>query len=526
MKKKGIWNLPPCGDAGNACSGSAGTATIRGVSRKQQRRRYPDRARERRPSMVVFTGDELARWSRGTWETAPRDRLCGISHDTRELPPGAVYFALRGERFDGHEFVETAFGRGASAAVVARNTPFTFTSRRPLLYVEDPMEALQAIAAAYRRQLPAALIAVTGSAGKTTVKEMIADMLATAMPVARTRGNWNNAIGVPLSLLAMQRSDSAGVFEIGMNHPGELALLCQILLPAWGVITNVGPVHLEFFESVKAIAEEKAAVLRALPEDGVAVLNRDTPFYDVLAAAAPSRRITVSLQGKPEADYRCVSCTATPTGTTAIIEDRAARERHGIHVPLPGEHQVGNALLAVAVARGFGVEWSDIARALQRFTPQPMRWERCTLDGLTFINDAYNANPMSMRVALEAFAKLTTASRKYVLLGGMLELGRLQEHEHRELGRMAAQKSWSGILTVGELGKWIAAGARAAGFPPQRLEVCADTREAAEWLAATCGPGDMVLLKASRGIYLEHVIKWYRERMRTAQVTTSAANGG
>jgi UDP-N-acetylmuramoyl-tripeptide--D-alanyl-D-alanine ligase len=346
-------------------------------------------------------------------------------------------------------------------------------------------------------------------------------MLAMTMPTARTRGNWNNALGVPLSLLGMSLADEIGVFEIGMNHPGELAPLCQILLPTWGVVTNIGPVHMEFFESVKAIALEKAEVLRALPENGTAVLNRDTQFFDLLRTAASGQVLTVSMQ-QADADYLCVERSITANGMLAVIREKATGQRHVIQIPVMGDHNIVNAMLAIAVARGHRVLWPDIRRALQYFVPQPMRWERKRIGGLTLINDAYNANPMSMRAALEAFRQMATTGRKWLVLGGMLELGRISSYEHRELGHVVGRQAWEGLITVGELGQEIAAGAEDAGFGRQTIFRCEDASMAAQVLAERCQSGDIVLLKASRGIRLETLLPLYREKMGAVAGAVSA----
>lgn len=460
--------------------------------------------------MIRYNPEELARWSRGVWVPhAPVD-VVGITQDTRSLNPGALYVALEGERFDGHQFIDRAFELGASAALVRRDNPYLPESpAQPMLLVEDPADALQAIAAAYRRQMEISSIAVTGSVGKTTVKDLIADLLGARLPTARTRGNWNNAVGVPLSVLGVRRSDEAGVFEVGMNHPGELMPLCQIVLPNWAVITGIGPVHIEFFDSIEGIAFEKSEVLRALPEEGTAVLNRDCPFFELLSAQAPGRVLTVSLT--QEADYQCLESAIDPSGMTALILERRTNERHEIFVPLMGRHHIVNSMMAIAVARGHEVAWHDIVEILRRFKSAPMRWEQQIVGSVTFINDAYNANPLSMRAAIEAFQMVGSGpGRRWLVLGGMLELGRYAAAEHLALGRFLASHAWAGIITVGELGETLAEGAREAGFRTSALFVCEDADQAAAVLRERIRPGDQVLMKASRGIRLEEVLQAYR----------------
>jgi UDP-N-acetylmuramoyl-tripeptide--D-alanyl-D-alanine ligase len=344
--------------------------------------------------MPSFEAAELARWSGGAWTPFYPGDIDGVSSDTRTLEKGNLYFALTGNRFDGHTFVEEAFGKGASGAVVASHwTPSEKAQKLPLLLVEDTSKALRDVAAAYREKLAPKIVAITGSAGKSTVKEMTAQILSTTLPTACTKGNWNNDIGLPLSLLAMESSTRVGVFETGTNHPGELAMLCRLLKPNWGVVTNVGPVHLEFFGSVEAIADEKATLLRRLPSDGVAVLNRDDAFFDYFRSAASGPVLTVSMQRN--ADYVCRD--RNPSSGEATLEETASRETFALKMPLRGEHNIANAMLAIAVARSFGVSWDHIGDAMKNYSSLPMRWQEKRIDGVMLINDAYNANPMSMR---------------------------------------------------------------------------------------------------------------------------------
>ena len=273
--------------------------------------------------------------------------------------------------------------------------------------------------------------------------------------------------------------------------------------------------HIEFFDSLEGIAFEKSEVFRSLPEEGTAVLNADCPFFKLLASQAPGPVVTVSQRG--EADYQCLAITAGVTGMTATIRERRTAERHDIVLPLVGRHHVTNAMLAIAVARGHEVAWRDIVEILRRFKSAPMRWERQAAGGATFINDAYNANPVSMRAAIESFHAGPTAGRRWLVLGGMLELGRYEETEHLNLGRFLAGFDWAGVVTVGELGDTIAEGARAGGVRAGVLWTCEDSEQAAGVLRQHLKPGDEVLLKASRGIRLEEVLQAYRNWGRVAE---------
>lgn len=459
--------------------------------------------------MPSFSTRDLKMWSDGQWKAREPSAVQGVSTDTRTIKPGNLYVAIHGANHDGHDFVAQAFARGASAALVAEAFAAQYANDDPLLCVKDTLRAFGKIASGYRGTLRTDMVAVTGSVGKTTVKEMIADVLQARGPTARTRGNWNNDIGLPLSLLAMNSNERYGVYELGMNHPGELEPLCKILRPSWSVITNVGPVHLEFFKSIADIAREKATVFRCLPKDGTAVLSRDDKYFEILREAAPCRVITTAVSG--EADYvgRVLSAA---DGQFSVLE-RATGEQTEFSVPLPGDHVLKDALFAVAVGRGLGVPWDDLRAALKRYAPPPMRWNRVTIAGVRVINDAYNANPMSMRAALAAFIQVPVKGRRWLVLGGMRELGTSEKDEHITLGREIAKGDWAGLIVVGRLGEWIGEGTETAGAFRGQVVRCADHVAAARVLREKVIAGDAILLKASRGEQLEKVLEdWSNER--------------
>jgi UDP-N-acetylmuramoyl-tripeptide--D-alanyl-D-alanine ligase len=457
--------------------------------------------------MPLLDPGDLADWSGGRWTTAPQVPLNGVCSDTRALKEGSLFVALSGPRFDAHSFVADALAKGAAAAMVRADRVGSLPVPHPLLAVEDPHRALQNVAAGYRRKLAPEIVAVTGSVGKTTVKELTACLLAASQPTARTRGNWNNDIGLPLSLLEMDPSTRFGVFEVGTSHPGEIAALCQILRPDWGILTNIGPVHIEFFGDQESIAREKSALLAALPDQGCAVLDLDSPFFDLFRQRTRARLVTVSMER--EADYRCVSREGM--ASTVSILDRKRNSTGVLHVPLPGRHNALNLLMAVAVAREHNLPWDRIETALRDYRSPPMRWEREAIAGRAVINDAYNANPVSMRAALNAFAEEPFAGRRWLVLGGMLELGPHETPEHLELGRFAAQGDWAGVIVLGPLGSLVADGLESAGFDSSRVMRCSLHAEAADLLAHRTQPGDAVLLKASRGMKLEMVKEHFKQ---------------
>lgn len=452
---------------------------------------------------MILSAKNLAAWSRGAWQGVSPARIEGVCIDTRRLAPGDLFIALRGETRDGHDFVSEAFDKGACGAVVAKDGAWPETAGMPLLAVGDPAAALRDMAAGYRQAVDPRVIAITGSVGKSTVKEMTAQMLATTFPTARTRENWNNDIGLPLSLLAMQEDVQAGVFELGTNHPGEIEVLCRLANPECGVVTNVGPVHTEFFASTEAIAREKRCLLDCLPEKGLAVLDRDGAFFDLLARSAACEVRTVSFRG--EADYSCRGWN--PKTRQADIVERASAKQTSLPMPLPGDFNVVNALMAVAVARWMKVAWAGIDEALSHYRGMPMRWQVRDVTGRRIVNDAYNANPMNMRASIRVFHAENGTPAKWLLLAGMLELGQRERDEHLALGTFIAEQEWSGLIVVGDLGSVIAEGATSAGMPADRVLCCADCAEAAALVRQHVLPGSAILVKGSRAFGLGRIIQ-------------------
>lgn len=455
-----------------------------------------------------WSSEALARWAQGAWLRPPASAPVGVCSDTRSLEPGCLFLALRGERFDGHDFVEEALARGASAALVATANLARYPRTLPLLAVNDTRAALTRLAAGHRASLPAPRIGITGSVGKTTVKELLADALGKEAATFRSPGNWNNDLGLPLSLLRMRPDHAFGVLELGMNRPGEIAALTELLRPHAGVMTTIGPVHLEAFADEEAIAREKSRLFAGLPTGGWAVASQDRPWIDTLRGAAACRLVTTSLSAGVEADYSVFR----REGLRFHVSERVSGEQESFEAGLPGRYFVENALLAIAAARTLGVAWPVLQDAVQGFRPQPMRWERSRVAGAEVINDAYNANPLSIREAVRAFAEMPVHGGRWLVLGGMRELGTASDTLHRELGRELAADAWAGLVTCGEAGALIAEGAREGGLDPARIHPCAGTEAVAAVLSGAVRHGDAVLLKASRGEQLERVLETWSEQ--------------
>jgi UDP-N-acetylmuramoyl-tripeptide--D-alanyl-D-alanine ligase len=462
--------------------------------------------RHKATAAPAFTAAELAEWCGGRWEGETPDVLRGVETDSRLARAGSLFIALRGDRFDGHDYLAMAWARGIGAAVVSR-PDVQAQPGRPLLRVQDTGAALMALGAGYRRRVDPLVVGITGSAGKTTVKDLVACVLGAAGPTAATHGNWNNEIGLPLSLLAMPPQTRWGVFEIGTNHPGELEGLCRLLKPDWGVVTSIGPSHLEHFGSVAAVAREKSSLPAALPRDGVLVLAADGPHQSVLRSAAACEAVTVSRADRegPPADYR----GRPAAGEAGVLEiwERDDPAAHRVPLPLPGDHQVLNVLMAVAVGRRAGLGWEALSRALAGFKPPGMRWEVLRVGAWHVINDAYNANPASMRAAIGTVSALGEPSNTWLVLGDMLELGESSVAEHTALGKEIGSSPWAGLAVVGQAAAGLAAAAAAAGLGRERIVSCATAGEAVEPVAARLRPGQTVLVKGSRGVRLEQFVE-------------------
>ena len=467
--------------------------------------------------MPVFDPNELARWCGGRWTAPPVQALRRVWQNSREVHPFDLYVALRGTRFDGHDFVSQAFSAGASAALVNREFATRNREPHPLLVVEDPMKALSQLARGYRERLVGRRIGVTGSVGKTTVKDLTAAALSAAGPVAKTLGNWNNEIGLPLSLLAMECDAVFGVFEVGMNHPGELAPLCNLLAPERAILTRVGPVHIEFFKSEQCIAEEKALLLDVLPKEGFAVLAADEPWFDLFRERAPCRVVTVAQSGP--ADYLA---SADPRGVRIREPDGTV----GVYpLNLPGEPGCANTVRGVAMARESGIAREAIAEALATCTLASMRWQRIQYAGRIWINDAYNSSPLSMEAALKMFTESETALRKWLVLGGMRELGSQTEAAHLQIGRRIAEGTWAGLVVCGELARGYAQGARSAGMPAERIVEADDAAAAAAALVERLSEGDAILLKGSRFEQMEQVLNEWKNRVEISASTAGKRKG-
>mgnify|MGYP004701509529 CR=1 FL=1 len=425
----------------------------------------------------------------------PEAAACtGWSVDSRTLAPGDVFFALRGENHDGHAWVHAAMERGAAAVVVERETG----AARELI-VPDTLAALQRLASRARRDWGGAVVGVTGSAGKTTTKDAVAHLLATELPTGKTIGNFNNHVGVPLSILRLPEDCRVAVLEMGMNHAGEIRALAAIAAPRVAVVTNVGNAHVEAFpEGIEGVAAAKRELIEALPPDGIAVLNADDSRVARFREIHPGRVIGFGLG--EAADVRAADVDLASAGSRFRVDGVPFES------PLPGRHGVMNALAGIAAARAFGIPAERLQDAVRTLPAGRMRCERLEHAGVTVWNDCYNANPEAMRAMIDLLAA-TPAARRVAVLGEMLELGRAAERLHREVGRYAAARCIDILIGVRGAAAWMVEEARQAGMNDGTARFF-DTPEPAGEFARQCArPGDAVLFKGSRGVAMERALE-------------------
>ena len=443
------------------------------------------------------------------------------SIDSRTIQPGDLFFAVKGERLDGHDFVEQAFSKGAVAAVVRKDQLGKYLVNTPLLQVDDTLVALQTLAAAVRRLWGKSLIGVTGSTGKTTTKEAIAHVLSSRFRVLKSEGNFNNHFGLPLTLLRLEPEHDAAVIEMGMSHLGEIAALAKIAQPEIGVVTNVAPVHLEFFESIGEIARAKYELIDSLPAGGIALLNADDEYVSQFGRDFHGKVVLYGL--RTQADVRAENAKHHGAeGSTFDVVVGGCREKASL--PLVGAHNIYNALAAVAVGIERGLTLSEALGALATLAPADKRGEVVKLGNITIINDCYNSNPKALDAMVDALAAMP-AKRRIVVAGEMLELGAAGEEMHRSSGRHMAERKIDVLVGVRGLAQSMVDSARESGM---RAEFLATPQEAGEWLARETREGDVVLLKASRGVKLEQALEYWKSPRASASgaLESGSRHGG
>lgn len=435
----------------------------------------------------------------------PASVTTGYSIDSRTINPGEIFFAVKGERFNGHDFVQQAIERGAIAAVVShRERLDQQVNASSVIKVEDTLVALQSLATAVRRLWGKPLIAVTGSAGKTTTKEAIAHVLASKFNVYKSAGNFNNHFGLPLMLLKLEPEHDVAVVELGMSHAGEIAVLAKIAQPDTGVVTIVAPVHLEFFNSIADIARAKYELIESLPSNGTAILNADDEYVSQFGRDFKGKVITYGIAPTANVRAEYIQARGQQGSEFDVV---AAGRRANATLPLVGSHNVHNALAAVAVALEQGIPLAQAVRKLSSLAPADKRGEVLRFGNITVINDCYNSNPKALSAMVDALATMP-AKRRIVVAGEMLELGPMGEQMHRECGRHIAERKIDFLLGVRGLARTMV---ESAAHPGMSAEFVATPEEAGAWLRDNARNGDVVLLKASRGVKLERALELWRQ---------------
>jgi UDP-N-acetylmuramoyl-tripeptide--D-alanyl-D-alanine ligase len=431
----------------------------------------------------------------------------GYSIDSRTIKPGELFFAVKGERLDGHDYVTPALEKNACAAVIEKSELHRYPANGKLLAVTDTLVALQTLASAVRKLWGKPLVGVTGSAGKTTTREAIAHVLASRFRVLKSEGNFNNHFGLPLMLLKIEPEHDVAVIEMGMSHAGEIRALAKIAQPEIGVVTNVAPVHLEFFASIADIARAKYELIESLPVNGAAILNADDEYVSQFSRGFKGKVLTYGMSAT--ADVRAENIQPRGSGGSEFdLIVGSAREHTAL--PLVGEHNILNALAAVSVGLVCRLTLSQAAGALATLSPAEKRGQVLQLGNITILDDCYNSNPKALHAMVDALAAMP-AKRRIVVAGEMLELGPSAEKMHRAAGQHIGEKKVDALIGVRGLAHAMVEGARQAGT---KAEFVTTPEEAGEWLAREARDGDVVLLKASRGVKLEKALEVWKTKKK------------
>nr|WP_254639486.1 UDP-N-acetylmuramoyl-tripeptide--D-alanyl-D-alanine ligase [Cohnella sp. GbtcB17] len=445
--------------------------------------------------------------------------IAGVSIDSRSIGAGQLFVPIAGDRFDGHDYIEKAASAGAAAALWQRDRAVPADIGLPLLLVDDTLAALQRLAESYLASWQPKVVGVTGSNGKTTTKDLIFSALATVYRTAKTEGNFNNHIGLPLTILRASRDTEVLVLEMGMSAFGEIALLSRIAKPDIAVITNIGESHLEHLGSRRGIAQAKLEIVEGLKAGGTLIYNGDEPLLreELAAVSLPADAAGWITFGESAAcdlratdiamDTERATFVASGGGAAGSTAQESEAQAARFEVPIPGRHNAVNALAAIAVARRLGVADADIARGLAEAKLTGMRIERVQArSGALVLNDAYNASPASVRAAISLVAQLQGYRRKWLVLGDMLELGPDEAAFHAGIGRELSQGQADGLLAYGPLSAHTAEAA-ASAMPSGVVKHFADKNELAEALLSLVEPDDLVLVKASRGMRMEEIVR-------------------
>ncbi|KYZ77101.1 UDP-N-acetylmuramoyl-tripeptide--D-alanyl-D-alanine ligase [Anaerosporomusa subterranea] len=446
--------------------------------------------------MAEFLLQEVLTATGGSASSDKMTRFCSISTDTRLLQPGSLFIALSGEHFDGHNYLNTAAENGAVGVIVSRRD-IAVPAGVIVIVVADTRRALQDLARFHRQRFSGPVIAITGSNGKTTTKDMTAAVLSSRLSTLKTQANFNNEIGLPLTLLRLDQSHQVAVVEMGMRGKGEIQELAAIALPTIGVVTTVGETHIELLGSVENIAAAKAELVEAIPEDGTVILNGDNPLVRAMAKKTPAK---IVFYGMVDAEVTAKAIIQTETGMS--FDCCWPNQSFRVDLATFGRHNIYNALAAIAVGRELGLTPAEICQGIASFVPDGMRLQVQAIGQYRVINDAYNASPLSMAASIEALKDIA-AGRTVAVLGDMLELGDFAVEAHRKIGEKLAAQRIDLVITVGNLSRNIAQAAMEVGL---HVEACDNHEAARQMLKKFLRAGDTVLLKGSRGMKMEQLL--------------------
>lgn len=463
--------------------------------------------------MPTLTFRQIAEMTGGEVVQNPDAVASSVVIDSREVKPDSVFFAIKGDRLDGHQFVAQSL-QTARGAVVSR-VEGSLPKDKGIVRVEDTTVALQRLAQSIRRTFPFTLIGITGSAGKTTTKEMIATLVGTERRTFKSWGNFNNVIGCPLCVDNTPDDAEVVVSEMGMNHKGEIALMAGLTRPDIGVYTNIGPVHIEFFGTVEKIAEAKRELLENLAPGGTVILNADNKHVMNISKGFDGPRVTYGIENA--AEFR-----ATNIAERGLFGTQFEVQGHPFELALPGRHNLENLLAAIATARVLGISWPNIERGVRELKPAYHRGVIIPWRGATLYDDTYNSNPYAVASALKLMQQADVKGRRIAVIGDMLELGDRELEYHAETGR-GIPRDVSVVVGVGKRSRSLLDGAREAGFSDDQLHHFDDAEAAADFLEPFIKAGDLVLVKASRGIGLDRIITTLQSR---DQATTENTSGG
>jgi len=457
--------------------------------------------------MEKLSIEEIIKATRGEVICGVREgKISGVSIDSRTIEEGEIFFALKGERFDGHDFLGEAMEKGAKAAVVSRKRKFI--SKMPVIKVTDTLIALQELAKFYRQKFRPVVIGVTGSNGKTTTKDMIKALLSSKYRVVATPGNFNNLVGLPLTLFEISPQTQFLVLEMATNHPGEIKRLSEISLPQIGVITNIGATHLQFFRCISKVLSAKMELVQLLPPRGKVVLNIDD--CHLRSQFRKIRQKIVTFGTKPQANVRAtgIMIGTSPGEERVSFTVHIGKHRQEFDLYCLGRYNVYNALAAIGATKDFAISLPMMADVFRKFEFPKLRMERLKYGGATIINDAYNANPTSMKVALSELILSFPSQRKIVVLGDMLELGAMSRRFHQEIGKIVATSPIHTLITVGEDARLIAQSAHNWGMERDNIFCFKEKKFASKKLKNLLRPRDAILIKGSRKVGLEEIIKY------------------